>query len=168
MDLLNLTKLITEYSSRKINNNRWKMLFLPSATKLRRLCFYRHLSVHRGNTWPGTPPGLGTPPWGRHPSRDQVHTTPDQVHPPGTRYTLLGADTPPGTRYTPSPGPGTPPNQVTPLEHTPPGTRYTPQNQVHPPGPGTPVPRDKATASDGTHPTGMHSCSVEWILMFWQ
>ena len=63
---------------------------------------------------------------------------PDQVHPPGTRYT-------PQTRYTPL-GPGTPPRD----QVHPPGTRYTPPDQMHP--------RDTATAADGTHPTGMHSC----------
>ena len=64
------------------------------------------------------------------------------VHSPGpggTRYTPLG----PGTRYTPQ-------DQVPPWTRSP-WTRYTP------PGPGTP-PGDKATAADGTHPTGMHSC----------
>ena len=61
-----------------------QLLSLPSATKLRRLCFYKRVSVHRGgSTWPGTPPGPGTPL--------------DQVHPPGTRYTH------PWTRYTPHP-----------------------------------------------------------------
>ena len=51
-----------------------------------------------------------------------------------------------------------------------------PRDQVHAPGPGTPhgdqvhppgtlpgtryTPRDTATAADGTHPTGMHSCSA--------
>ena len=51
--------------------------YLPSATKLRRLCFYRHLSVHRGEYLTRyTPPGPGAPPWTR--------CTPwDQVHPPG-------------------------------------------------------------------------------------
>ena len=68
-------------------------VFLPSATKLRRLCFYTCLSVHRGEY-------LGRyPPW-------------DQVHPPGP-----GTD-PPGTRYTPrdqvhSLGPDTTPPQET-------------------------------------------------------
>ena len=74
-------------------------LLLP-ANKVRRLCFYTCVSVHRGeSTWAGTPPDQ-VPPW------DQVHPlgpgTPwDQVHAPGpgtpsgTRYT------PPWTRYTP-------------------------------------------------------------------
>ena len=63
--------------------------YLPSATKLRRLCFYTCLSVHSG--------GVST----------SVHTgIPPQYTPPG-------ADTPP---------------------------------------------QQTATAADGTHPTGMHSC----------
>ena len=84
-----------------------------------------------------------------HPPVDQVHTPPwDQVHP-------LGPGTPPGTRYTPLgpctlPGPGTPPR-----------TRYTPKDQVHSSRTSryTP-PRDTATAADGTHPTGMHFCTI--------
>ena len=127
------------------------LILLPSAMKLRRLCFYRRLSVHRGEYLTKyTPPGPGTPSQTRY-------TLPDQVHPPG-----------PGT----PPRPGTPPGQG-----TPPRTRYTPQDQVHlsgpgppprdqvhSPGPGTPPPppppRDTATAANGTHPTGMHSCSL--------
>ena len=92
---------------------------------------------------------------------------PDQVHPPGTRYTPPGTRYtppdqvhPPGTRYTPPrdqvhpplgpgtspPGPGTPPRtRYTPPDqvHPPPGTRYTPPDQVHPPRPGTPPSRDQ-------------------------
>ena len=88
---------------------------------------------------------------------------PDQVHPP--EQTPPGSGTPPRTRYPPI-YPGT--------RYTP-RTRYTPQDQVHPPDPGTPPrpgtppgpgnppgpgtpPRDTATAANGTHPTGMHSC----------
>ena len=73
--------------------------FLPSATKLRRLCFYKRVSVHRGEYLTRyTPRTRYTPPW------DQVHPL-DQVHPPGTRY--------PPTRY--PLGPGThPPDQVHP------------------------------------------------------
>ena len=79
----------------------------------------------------------------------------DQVQPPG-----------PGTHpleQTHPPGPGVPPNrhppdQVYPPEQTPPGTRYIPPDQVHPP--------DMATAADGTHPTGMHSCFIKrWPLI---
>ena len=72
--------------------------FLPSATKLRRFCFYSCLSVHSGGSAsvqvgiPIPPPGPGTPLRTRHPSR----------------------------------------------------TRHPPQ--------------ETATAADGTHPTGMHSC----------
>ena len=63
---------------------------------------------------------------------------PDQVLPPGTRYTPQDQvppqpGTPPGTRY--PPGPGTPPWAR--HTHTP-QTRYTPHDQVHPPGSGTP------------------------------
>ena len=51
---------------------------------------------------------------------------PDQVHPPGTRFTSWA-------RYTPTPGVDTPPDQVHPSgPGTPPRTRYTPL------GPGTP------------------------------
>ena len=86
--------------------------FLPSTTKLWRLCFNMCVSVHRGSTWAGTTPGPGTPP------KDQVHPVWDQVPHP------LGPGTPPGTRYTPldrvyPPGPGTPP-----------GTRYTPRRRL--------------------------------------
>ena len=51
------------------------LVYLPSATKLRRLCFYRRLSVHTGVPGPGGVcsqgvPGPGGCPsmhWGRHP-----------------------------------------------------------------------------------------------------
>ena len=54
------------------------------------------------------------------------------IHPPGAD-TLPGADTPP--------------------EQTPPRGADTSPRSRHPP-----PPRDTATAADGTHPTGMHSC----------
>ena len=107
---------------------RWKSVYYRPQRSCEGYVFYRCLSVHRGSTWPGTPPG------GRHPPEQtpqtkyiplgQVHP-PDQVHP-------LGPGTPPGTRYTPL-GPGTPH-----WPGTPPWARYTPWDQVHPPGPGTP------------------------------
>ena len=74
----------------------------------------------------------------------------DQVHP------LAGPGTPPGTRYIHQAGTG----QVSPWDQvpspTPPGTRYTPLQ----------VPPQAVHAgrygqqADGTHPTGMHSCSI--------
>ena len=82
-----------------------------------------------GSTWPGTPPGPGTPPW-------------DQVHPPRTRYTPLGPGTPPQTRCT------YPPDQV-----HPPGTRYTSWDQVHPHRPGKP-PRTRYTPPWTRYPPG--------------
>ena len=60
-----------------------------------------------------------------------------------TRYTPPGPGTPPRTRYTPDQV--HPQTRYTPRAGTPPRTRYTPL-------------RDTATAADGTHPTGMHSC----------
>ena len=80
-------------------NRTW---LLPSTTKLRRLCFYRRLSVHRGGGvclsawWDTTPPGEDTP----------GADTPQEQTPPGTRHTPLGPDTPP--------------RADTPLEQTPP------------------------------------------------
>ena len=99
---------------------------------LRRLCFYRRLSVHRGGggvclsaCWDTLPPGADIPPQSRHP-REQTHTPPplEQTPPPG-------ADTPPGAETHP-------PEQTLPWRR-------------HPP------PQDTATDADGTHPTGMHS-----------
>ena len=148
-----------------------------------KVIFLQAVSVHvEGGAWPGIPPGPGTPhrtrctpPKTRYTPQDQVHPTGPGAHPPKTRYTPSPRPgTPPRTRYTPQTRynsqtrytptrtryplwPGTPLDQV----HLP-GTRYTPT----PPGPGTPPsprdqvhpPNDTATAADGTHPTGMHSC----------
>ena len=116
-------------------SNYCSLISLPSPTKLRRLCYYTFLSVHRGE-YPGlippvtkytprdpvhpltsTPPGPGTPP-------DQVHPT-DHIHPLRTRYT-------PQDQYTPQPGTPTRPDQV-----QTPWSRYTPREQVHPLGAGT-------------------------------
>ena len=76
----------------------YNLIFLLSATKLRRLCFYVRLPVHRGggggclpqcmlgyhppHPLEQTPPGADTPHWSRHPTLEQT------PHP--------GADTPPG------------------------------------------------------------------------
>ena len=121
---------------------------------------------------PGTPP-----PDQVHPPGTRYMPPQDQVQPPRTRYTPWTRYTP-RTRYIPyqvhtcrdqvhPPGPGTPPwDQVHPPgPGTPPGTRYntlktryTPRPGTPPLGPGTP-PRETVTVADGTHPTGMHSCS---------
>ena len=105
-----------------------KMILLPSAMKLRRLCFYRCLFVHRGEYL--------------------TRYTPRSRHPPGSRHPL-GPGAPPRTRYTPQdqvpsrtmypPGPGTPTRtRYPPGPGPPPPGPGTPQNQVHPPWPGTP------------------------------
>ena len=160
---------------------------LPSTTKLRRLCFYRRLSVHRWGvpdqvhpqeqTAPGTryTPRARYTPRSRHP--------PDQVHPPGAD-TPLGLGTPPGpgippwsrhtppdqvpprTRYTPM-GPGTPQSRHPPDQVHPPGTKYTPRDKVHPPGPGTTpwdqVPPQSRHPPDQVHPPGTRYTSPDQV-----
>ena len=78
---------------------------LPSATKLRRLCFYTCVSVHGG--------GVGS-----------VHAG---IPPPRSRHPL-------GSRHPPHP----------------PSRRLLLQT---------------ATVADGTHPTGMHSCSLQVYIL---
>ena len=109
-------------------------LLLASATKLRRLCFYRRLSVHRGEGVSASVHG------GIHPPQEQ--TSP--------RSRPLRADHP--WEQTP------PPEQTHPPEQTPPGSRHPPRSR-QPPG-TDPPPRETAIAADGTHPTGMHSCYI--------
>ena len=112
-----------------------------------------------------TPQTRYTPPVQVHPP-DQVPPRPGTT--PQTRYTPLGPGTPPlgqvhpPTRYTPRPG--TLPDQVHPPgPGTPPQTRY-------PPRPGTPPPgaehaRRYGQRAGGTHPTGMHSCSLLSLIL---
>ena len=64
--------------------------FLPSATKLRRLCFYRRVSVHTG--------GLPQCMLGYH-THIPKQTSPGSRHP--LEQTSLRADTPPGSRQPP-------------------------------------------------------------------
>ena len=110
----------------------WTTL-LPSATKLRRLCFYTCLSFcSQGGGVPQCMLAYHYPPRSRHPPE---------------------ADTPPGadpcwTRH--PPGSGNPPEQ-TPWDQAPPWEQ-TPRNQA------PPSPQQTATVADGTHPTGMHFC----------
>ena len=87
-------------------------------------------------------------------------TSPISRHPP-PEQTPHGADTPPQSR---PPGSTLPPEQTPPQQQTPPGSRYPPE-QIPPPGSRhpprsrhPPPPRETATAADGTHSTGMHSC----------
>ena len=149
---------------------------LPSATKLRRSCFYRRVSVHGG----GVPDQVQPPGQGTHPPRPGTHprtryTPTTSGAPPGIRYTRRTRYTP-QTRHTPQPsslprnqvhpqtrysppdqvhpsGPGTPPRPGTAPQPGTPPTRYTPRDQVHPPGPGTP-PRTRYTppGTRYTHP----------------
>ena len=73
--------------------------------------------------------------------------------PPLPEQSPLEADTPPGM--------DTPPEQTPPPEQTKytPRTQYTPGTKYIPSGTKyTPPPQDTATAADGTHYTGMHSC----------
>ena len=162
------TRCILMPDKRGAKMHQFEYELLPPTTKLGQGYVFTGVcdSVHGGggSTWPGTPPGPGTPPRTRYtppgpgtPPRDQVHppgpgTAPRTRYTPQTRYTPPGPGTPPRTRYTP-PGPGTPP-----------GTRYTPQtrypprdqvhslDQVHPLGQGTP-PRP-GTPLDQVHPPG--------------
>ena len=108
---------------------------------------------------------VGTPhPPSRHPLGAD---TPQEQTPP------LGADTP----WEQTPPEQTPPwEQTTPREQTPPRSRHppgadTPREQTSPqeqtpPLEQTPPSREMATAADGTHPTGMHSCSLSRSLSF--
>ena len=89
-------------------------------------------SVHRG-VYPSMHWGRRPP--GRHIPACTGADTPRGRHPLGRR---LQADTP----------------RQTPPKQTPPG-RHPPGR--HPPG-RHPHPGQMATAADGTHPTGMHSC----------
>ena len=80
-----------------------------------------------------------------------------------------GADTPleqtPRNRHPPGADPDPPSREQTPplwSRHPPSGSRYPWEQTLPIPGadtsPEQTPPRDTATAADGTHPTGMHSC----------
>ena len=85
---------------RPILAKKWNILIITAHKRsLRRLCFYRCVSVHRGGVPGQVPP--------------RTRCTPGQVI-PGTRYT------PSGTRYSPLPR-----TSYTPLQ----GTRHTPPEQ---------------------------------------
>ena len=86
-----------------------------------------------------TPPRSRHPPWSRHPPEQTPPTTPlpRSRHPPEQTHTPL--------EQTPS------------WEQTPPPSGADTTRNRHP-RKQTPPPRETATAADGTHPTGMHSC----------
>ena len=100
-----------------------------------------------------TPPGADTLQWWQTPPQHRL--SPE-------------ADIPP-QKQTPLPRSRHPPRADTPQKQTPPRSRHppradTPQKQTPPeadtPPRADPPPRDMATAADGTHPTGMHSCFI--------
>ena len=110
---------------------------LPSATKLRRLCFYGRLCVHRGvgvsasmdsgiHTPPGAAPPDQTPPQSRPPR--------EQIHPPRSRHPR--DQTPPTPEQT-SPGSRHPPEQTPPWSRHPLWSRHLPWSRPpqsrHPP-----------------------------------
>ena len=97
------------------------MQWLPSATKLRRLCFYRHLSVHRGvGVSASVHAGIPHPPQEADPPEAD---TPPQEQTPPTADTPQ-EQTPPKSRH--------PPEADTPQEQTPPRSRH-PLKSRHPP-----------------------------------
>ena len=120
-------------------------------------------SVHAGIHTPGsrhppeqTPPGADThhweqthPPGSRHPPK--VDTSP-RADIPWSRHPPLGADTHP--RQTP-PRADTPQSRQPP-EQTPPWSRHPYWEQAHPPSPPQSI---LGNTVNGTHPTGMQSCS---------
>ena len=77
---------------------------LPFATKLRRLRFYRHLSVHKRGCvgvclsacWDTTPPREQTPPKQTHPPPEKRGAVS-----PGSRPPYPGSRHPPQSRHTP-------------------------------------------------------------------
>ena len=106
---------------------------LPSATMLRRLCFYTCLSfcpegggVYLSVCWDTTPP-QSRPPGSRPPGAAPAGSRqpPWKQTPPGSRHPP-GADTPPGSRH--PLGSRHPWEQTVPREQTPP-----PPDQAHPP-----------------------------------
>ena len=128
------------------------LLFTTRKRSLRRLCFYTCLSVilFRG-CLPQCILGYTSPrqtPLSRHPPRQ----TPPQADTPGRhpshQQTPPRADTP--QEQTPSPSGADTPREQTPLQQTPPypvhSGRYRQQ-------------------AGGTHPTGMHSCSMIFIYL---
>ena len=68
--------------------------------------------------------------------------------------------TPPRNRHPPEQTP--PPGSRHPQSRHSPGSRH-PQSRHTPPSPEQTSPQETATAADGMHPTGMHSCFVPCV-----
>ena len=103
---------------------------LPSATKLRRLCFYRRVSVHTGGMVSASvhaeiphPTRSKPPPEQTPPSRHTQEQTP-----PWSRHLLPGADTSPLSRHPHS----HPWEQTPPRADIPPGSRQPPPPERRP------------------------------------
>ena len=98
--------------------------------------------------------------WDTSPRAD---TPQEQTHLPGNRY-IPPEQTSHQSRHTPRsrhpPGADTPQEQTPPWEQTPPPLEQTPPRSRHTPRSKHTPPRETATAADGTHPTGMHSCYI--------
>ena len=161
-------------------------LFLLSATKLRRLCFYRHLSVHRPvgvsvSVHAGIPhpleadtPWEQTPPQNRHPLKQTpleqtplgadtspradtpLEQTPPKADTHPPEQTPPGADTPLGV----DPLEQTPPQEQTPLEQTPTGADTPPADT--PPRADTPCSRHPPGADT---PRSRHPPEI-WSLLW--
>ena len=129
------------------------MIITARKRSLRRLCFYRCLSVHGGGCLPqcmlgchppeADPPGADTPP---------EQTLPRGRHPPGSRHppeadTPQEADTPPRSRH--------PWSRHTPLEADPPGADMPPpqkQTPSSPLGADTPTPQKQTPPLEADTP----------------
>ena len=129
---------------------------------LRRLCFYRCLSVYRGEESASVPAG-------RPPS---CHGDPTcQVDPPLPGGPLPGRPPCQGDPHPPARGP-TPKGEIEGIR-----SRSTPKGeiqgdqvqaniQVENSGGSEPDPSPTTTAAGSTHPTGMHSCCFIHLLSF--
>ena len=137
----------------KFVHKRFLIRFLPAATKLGQGNIFTGACLSTGGVclsacW-DIPPGPDPP--GRHPTPqdqtpwEQTPTHPLEQTPPQTR--------PPGADTLPHPSRPDPPPEQTPHLQTRP-----PQEQI-PPGKQTPAYGQRAA---GTHPTGLHSCSVRF------
>ena len=118
-----------------------------------RKVMFSEVSVHSVHGWGGVhiPQSDTHTSLGRHPL-GQTHT-PLGRHPLGQTHTHTWTDTPPGQTPIDRHSPG----QTTPRQ-TPPGQTHTSLGQTLPRTDTSPH-SETASAVDGTHPAGMHSCT---------